>query len=150
MYLKRQTRIQITHHQHNEIIADNSRNDMHLQLSEEGNNSVYDIIDESAMSKTLQPSNFGTQHSYLDVTYSQNTTMNDHDNLNIICLSGISSQWQQVQTTNLRKQRSSFKESVISRQGALVSAYSDGNLRPRSFEHHTGINKMRKKQGTLN
>lgn len=133
MYLK----IQITQHQFGEIIADSSRNDMHLQLSEEGNKSVYDIIDESAMSKTLEPFNFRTQNSYLDVPYGPNSIMNVKDNLGISCLPGISSLSQLEQMTNPRSQRYGLEESVITNQGALLSAYSDGYVRPRSFAHHT-------------
>ncbi|VDI03988.1 Hypothetical predicted protein [Mytilus galloprovincialis] len=148
-YLKRQTRIQIAQHQHDEIIADNSRNNMHLKLSEEGNNSVYDIIDESAMSKTLEPFTFRTQNSYLDVTYGPNSLMNVKDNLGISCLPGISSLSQLVQMTNLRSQRYGLEESVITHQGALLRAYSDGYLMPSSFKHHTEINKMITQQGAL-
>ncbi|CAC5373101.1 unnamed protein product [Mytilus coruscus] len=130
------------------MMADNSRNKRQIQLTEEGRESVYDIIDESAMSKTLEPSTFRTQNSYLDVTYSPKTQMNGKDNLGIICLTRVSSQSQPVQKTSLRCQRGSLVESVFSCQGALGSAYSDGYLRPRSFEHHNGINKMMEKQGT--
>lgn len=150
MHRKRQSRIVITQHQE-EIKADtcNSRSKMQIQLIEEGSENVYDIIDESALSKTLEPSTSKMQNSYLDVTYSPKIPMNVENNLGIICIASVSSQSKMAQETSLRRQRGGLEESIISCQGALVSAYSDGYLRPRSFEHHTGINKTMEKQGTF-
>ncbi|CAC5381080.1 unnamed protein product [Mytilus coruscus] len=131
------------------MMADNSKNDRQIQLTEEGSESVYEIIDESALSKTLEPSTFRTQNSYLDVTYSPNTQMNVKDNLGIIFSTRISSQSQPVKNTSVRWQRGSLEESVFGCQGELQSAYSDGYLRPRSFAHHNGIYKMMEKQRTF-
>ncbi|VDI69779.1 Hypothetical predicted protein [Mytilus galloprovincialis] len=151
---KRQSRILITQHQEinqhrEEIIADNDRSKMQIQLIEEESEDVYDIIDESALSKTLEPSTSRMQNSYLDVKYSPKFPMNDKENLGIICIASVSSQSKMAEKTSLRSQKGVLEESIISCQGALVSAYSDGYLRPRSFEHHTGINKTMEKQGTF-
>lgn len=149
MCWKRQSRILITQHQHNELMANNSTNERQIQLIEEGSESVYNMIDESAMSKTLEPSTLRMQNSYLDVTYSPNTPMNMTDNVGIIDLTRSSFLVQPVNNKSLQWQRGSLEESVFSFQRTLQSAYSDGYLKPRSFEHHNGINKMVEKQGTL-
>ncbi|CAG2216108.1 unnamed protein product [Mytilus edulis] len=154
MRRKRQSRIVISQHQEmnqhqGEIKADNSRSKMQIQLIEEGSKNVYDIIDESALSKTLEPSTSRIQNSYLDVTYSPKMPMNAEDKLGIICIASVSSQSKMAHKTSLRRQQGGLEEKNISCQGALVSAYSDGYLRPRFFEHHTGINKTMEKKGTF-
>ncbi|CAG2241971.1 unnamed protein product [Mytilus edulis] len=113
--------------QHQEVIkADNSRSKMQIQLIEEGSENVYDILDESALSKTLEPFTSRMQNSYLDVTYSPKIPMNVENNLGIICIASVSSQSKMAQETSLRRQRGGLEESIISCQGALVhfSAYS--------------------------
>lgn len=149
MLRKRQIRIITTQLPLNEMTFDDSIDNRLTRLTEEDNENLYDIIDESTTSKTFEASTIKTQNynSYLDVTYGENTPTNVKDNVGIICLAHDSTQPQSVQKTS---QRSCLDESVFSGehgQGALGCAYSDGYLRPMSIANQNVISKTMEKQG---
>ncbi|CAG2211384.1 unnamed protein product [Mytilus edulis] len=150
MLRKRQIRILTTQLPLNEMTSDDSIDNRLTRLTEEDNGNLYDIIDESTTSKTFEASTIKTKNynSYLDVTYSENTSTNVKDNVGIICLAHDSTQPQSVQKK--KSQRSCLDESVFSGehgQGVLGCAYSDGYLRPMSIANQNVISKTMEKQG---
>lgn len=134
--------------QNKEIQADNVRQH-HI---EERSESVYDEIDESAMSKTVALSSVrpSLHSSYLDVTDSQCYTMDTKDTHRSITMAMFSTQSEPAQKTSQRRQRFSLeniKEQNIQREEG--NKYSDGYLRPIFRAENNWFNKMSENKETL-
>ncbi|CAG2241958.1 unnamed protein product [Mytilus edulis] len=146
---KRQRRILVIPLQNKEIQADNIRQH-HI---EERSESVYDEIDESAMSKTvaLLSVRSSLHSSYLDVTDSQSYTIDTKDTPKSTAMAMFSTQSEPAKKTSQRRQRHSLEKNImeqtIQREGG--NEYSDGYLRPMFLAEHNWFDKMSENKGTL-
>ncbi|VDI67153.1 Hypothetical predicted protein [Mytilus galloprovincialis] len=144
---KRQRRILVIPLQNKEIQADNVRQH-HI---EERIESVYDEIDESAMSKTVALSSVrpSLHSSYLDVTNSQCYTMDTKDTDRSTAMAKLSTQSEPVQKTSQPRQRHSLEINIKERsiQREEGNEYSDGYLRPMFLAEHNWFDKMSENKG---
>lgn len=148
MCRKRQKQILITPRANTEV---NSDTVIHRQ-TEERSESMYDEIDESAISETLSPIVIGAQfhNTYLEVTNSPCNTFNVKDNLTNLCMSRFPSQCQMVEQTS--KSGYSLRENIpndLHFQTTLGHYYSDGYLRPETTTQRHHINRMMENQEIL-